>query len=63
MPRFLVFLVTLLVHAIRAACRSRAELVLENLALRQQVCGAACQLGSWSDTRGSNAVVDDACRR
>ncbi len=38
MPRFFVFLLTLLVRTIRAACRSHAELVLENLAPRQQVC-------------------------
>ncbi len=38
MPRFFVFLVTLLVPAVRAGCRSRADLVIENLALRQQVC-------------------------
>jgi hypothetical protein len=32
-----VFLLTLLVRLLRAACTSRDELVLENLALRQQV--------------------------
>jgi hypothetical protein len=32
-----VFLLTLLVRLLRAACKSRDELVLENLALRQQV--------------------------
>ncbi len=37
MFRLLVFLVSLGVRAIRAICRSRAELVIENLALRQQV--------------------------
>jgi putative transposase len=37
MPRFFVFLVTLVVGAVRAVCRSRADLVVENLALRQQV--------------------------
>ena len=38
MPRFFVFLVTLVVGAVRAVCRSRADLVIENLALRQQIC-------------------------
>ena len=37
MPRFIVFLVALVVGAIRAICRSGADLVIENLALRQQV--------------------------
>ncbi len=37
MFRLLVFLASLGVRAIRAICRSRAELVIENLALRQQV--------------------------
>ena len=37
MRRFFVFLVTLVVGAVRAVCRSRADLVVENLALRQQV--------------------------
>jgi hypothetical protein len=37
MPRFFVFLVSLIVNAVRAVCRSRADLVIENLALRQQV--------------------------
>jgi len=32
-----IFLITLLIHLLRAACKSRDELVLENLALRQQV--------------------------
>jgi len=32
-----IFLVTLLVRLLRAACKSRDELMLENLALRQQV--------------------------
>ena len=32
-----IFLLTLLVRLLRAACKSRDELVLENLALRQQV--------------------------
>jgi len=38
-----IFLVTLLVRLLRAACKSRDELMLENLALRQQV--AALRLG------------------
>jgi transposase InsO family protein len=38
-----VFLLTLLVRLLRAACKSRDELVLENLALRQQV--TALKLG------------------
>ena len=37
MWRAFIFLLTLLVHLLRAACKSRDELVLENLALRQQV--------------------------
>jgi hypothetical protein len=37
MPRFFVFFVTLVVRSVRAVCRSRADLVIENLALRQQV--------------------------
>ena len=35
--RVLVFLVSLGVRALRALCRSKADLVIENLALRQQV--------------------------
>jgi len=37
MLRVLIFLVSLSVRAIRAMCRSRADLVIENLVLRQQV--------------------------
>ena len=37
MLRVLIFLVSLGVRAIRALCRRRADLVMENLALRQQV--------------------------
>ena len=37
MLRILIFLVTLGARALRAMCRRRADLVLENLALRQQV--------------------------
>jgi hypothetical protein len=37
MNQLIVFLMTVLVHALRAVCRSKSELVLENLALRQQV--------------------------
>ena len=37
MPRFFVFLVGVIVNAVRAICRSRADLVIQNLALRQQV--------------------------
>ena len=37
MLRVVVFLVSVGAHAIRAMCRRRANLVLENLALRQQV--------------------------
>jgi len=36
-PRLLVFLVSLGVRALRVLCRSKAELVIENLALRQQI--------------------------
>jgi len=32
-----IFFLTLLIRLLRAACKSRDELVLENLALRQQV--------------------------
>jgi len=38
-----IFLLTLLVRLLRATCKSRDELVLENLALRQQV--TALKLG------------------
>jgi len=38
-----IFLLTLLVRVIRSACKSRDELMLENLALRQQV--TALRLG------------------
>ena len=37
MLRILVFLVSLGARALRAVCRRRADLVIENLALRQQV--------------------------
>ena len=37
MLRLLIFLATLGVRALRAVFRSREELLLENLALRQQV--------------------------
>ena len=37
MLRVLIFLVSLGARAIRAMCRRRADLVIENLALRQQV--------------------------
>ena len=37
MLRILIFLVTLGVRALRAMCRRRADLVIENLTLRQQV--------------------------
>ena len=37
MLRILIFLVTLGARALRAMCRRRADLVIENLALRQQV--------------------------
>ena len=37
MLRILVFLVSLGTCALRAMCRRRADLVIENLALRQQV--------------------------
>ncbi len=37
MLRVLIFLVSLSARAIRAICRRRADLVIENLALRQQV--------------------------
>ncbi len=37
MNHFVVFLLTLIIQALQTACRSKGELVLENLALRQQV--------------------------
>jgi len=37
MIRIVVFLISVVVRGLRAACRSRADLVIENLALRQQV--------------------------
>ncbi len=37
MYRLLIFLVTLCVHALRAVFRTRGELLIENLALKQQV--------------------------
>lgn len=37
MIRTVAFLIAILVRVLRAACRSRADLVLENLALKQQV--------------------------
>ncbi|MCP4288208.1 MAG: hypothetical protein GY792_27855, partial [Gammaproteobacteria bacterium] len=37
MYRLLIFLVTLCVHALRAIFRTRGELLIENLALMQQV--------------------------
>jgi putative transposase len=40
----LIFVLTLLVRLLRAACKSREDLILENLALRQQV--TALKLGS-----------------
>ena len=43
MWRAFIFLITLQVRVLRAACKSRDELVLENLALRQQV--TALKLG------------------
>ena len=37
MFRLLIFLVSLGAQGVRAICRRRADLVIENLALRQQV--------------------------
>ena len=37
MSRFLVFIVSFTVRVLRAVIRSRANLVIENVALRQQV--------------------------
>ena len=37
MARLLMFLVSFAVHSIKAVCRPRANLVLENVALRQQM--------------------------
>ena len=37
MLRLLIFVVSLCARALRAMCRRRADLVIENLALRQQV--------------------------
>ena len=44
MWRTLIFLLTLLLRLLRAVCKPRAELILENLALRQQV--TALRLGT-----------------
>ncbi len=38
MFRLLIFLVTLSVRALRTIFLSRSELLVENLALRQQIC-------------------------
>ncbi len=37
MLRVVIFLISLGARAIRASCRNRADVVMENLALRQQV--------------------------
>ena len=37
MIRIVVFLISVVIRGLRAACRSRADLVVENLTLRQQV--------------------------
>jgi hypothetical protein len=37
MPRLLFLLITLLVRGLRVALRARSEVVLENVALKQQV--------------------------
>ena len=37
MNQLVIFLLTVLIQALQATCRSKSELVLENLALRQQV--------------------------
>ncbi len=37
MIRIIVFLIAIVVRGLRAACHSRADLVIENLALRQQL--------------------------
>jgi len=37
MIRIVVFLISVVVRGLHAACRARADLVIENLALRQQV--------------------------
>ncbi len=49
-----MFLVTLVVGAVRAGCCSRADLVIENLALRQQITALK--------PRRSRAPLDDADR-
>ena len=43
-PRLYIAIVILVVRTIRMLARSRAELVLENLALRQQVTGMLSRL-------------------
>jgi len=52
MLRVLIFFVSLGARALRAMCRRRADLVIENLALRQQVTAdpahAAADLPSFA---------------
>ncbi len=43
MYQILIFLVSIGARAIRTMCRHRADLVLENLALRQQVTALKCE--------------------
>ena len=62
-PRLFVTLVTVVVRIVRALVRSRADLVLENLVLRQQVATLARQRpwpyivdvdrGFWVSLRGA----------
>ena len=54
MCRAFTFLLTLLVRLLRAACKPKDELVLENIALRQQL--TALRLG------GPNPTLHDANR-
>ncbi len=54
MLRVLIFLVSLGACVVRALCRRRADLVMENLALRQQVTARS--------GRSASGHLDDADR-
>ena len=62
MPRLFVTLLTFVVRALRAALRSRSDLVLENVALRQQV-GALKQKRSRPQLDAADRTLWVAMRR
>ena len=62
MPRLFVTLLTFVVRALRAALRSRSDLVLENVALRQQV-GALKQKRSRPQLDAADRTFWVAMRR